>query len=216
MCIRDRYKLIVDKNYDLSRLDRLTVSENAFDSYEPDNLKVTALLYQAGYLTVSDVLEHDLVVLDFPNYEVARSFSDGLLGYLTRSEEGQNIPLVLKLRKLLEDSELEEFFEELRYFFADVPYDMRSRIQSREQYYQSVLYLFFKLMSLETGAEVRTNRGRIDIVVEAGDRIYLMELKTAGTPEEAINQMKEKKYHEKYLGEGKAVSYTHLTLPTKA
>ena len=55
-------------------------------------------------------------------------------------------------------------------------------------------------------AECWTNRGRVDAVVETPCGIYVFEFKLNGTAEEALAQIKEKGYHEKYLRSGKKVT----------
>jgi len=47
-------KLIKEKDLDLKRLDGIKVDESAFSSYEIENLKVVPILFQTGYLTITD------------------------------------------------------------------------------------------------------------------------------------------------------------------
>jgi len=53
-------------------------------------------------------------------------------------------------------------------------------------------------------AEVKTNKGGIDAVIIDKD-IYIFEFKFNGDKERALNQIKEKKYFEKYQGKGKKI-----------
>ena len=46
--------------------------------------------------------------------------------------------------------------------------------------------------------EDRTSSGRIDMVLETASRIYLFEFKVNSTSRLALEQIKEKKYYEKY------------------
>ncbi|HNI98766.1 MAG TPA: PD-(D/E)XK nuclease domain-containing protein, partial [Leptospiraceae bacterium] len=73
-----------------------------------------------------------------------------------------------------------------------------------EKYWQTVFYLIFTLLGFRIQAEVKTNKGRIDAVVESKS-IYIFEFKLNGTKEEALAQIKDKKYYEKYLSIGKPV-----------
>jgi RecB family endonuclease NucS len=54
-------------------------------------------------------------------------------------------------------------------------------------------------MGLRVFAEVKTNIGRIDIVIEDRGSVFLFEFKFNGTKEEAIAQVKKNKYFEKYF-----------------
>ena len=64
----------------------------------------------------------------------------------------------------------------------------------------------FVLIGARTYAECWTNRGLVDAVVETPCGIYVFEFKLNGTAEEALAQIKEKGYHEKYLRAGKKVT----------
>ena len=53
-------------------------------------------------------------------------------------------------------------------------------------------------------AEVRTNKGRIDAVIIDKD-VHIFEFKFDGDKDRALNQIKDKKYFEKYQGSGKGI-----------
>ncbi|MCD6272197.1 MAG: PD-(D/E)XK nuclease domain-containing protein, partial [Deltaproteobacteria bacterium] len=53
-------------------------------------------------------------------------------------------------------------------------------------------------------AEIKTNKGRIDAVIIDND-IYIFEFKFNGDKDKALNQIKEKKYFEKYQGTNKKI-----------
>jgi hypothetical protein len=50
-----------------------------------------------------------------------------------------------------------------------------------EKYYQTVVYLVFRMMGLFCQSEVQTADGRIDCVVETKQRVYCFEFKLNGT-----------------------------------
>ena len=108
---------------------------------------------------------------------------------------------VWKLIDALREHDFELFFDTLRVFFADIPYDLHI---NREKYYQTIFYLIFSLIGLKVEAEVKTNKGRIDAVI-IDKEIYIFEFKFNGDKDRALNQIKEKKYFEKYQGEGKKI-----------
>ncbi|MFM7458535.1 MAG: PD-(D/E)XK nuclease domain-containing protein, partial [bacterium] len=53
--------------------------------------------------------------------------------------------------------------------------------------------------SFRVNTEDRTNLGRIDLVLESDSRVYLFEFKVNSSAQAALEQIKEKKYYEKYL-----------------
>ena len=103
----------------------------------------------------------------------------------------------------LDAHDLEEMFNLLRVFFANIPYNLQVK---HEKYYQSLFYLIFMMIGFRTEAEVQTNTGRIDAVIELADHIYLFEFKLDKSAEEALKQIKTHKYYQKYQRRGKAIT----------
>jgi len=193
--------LITTSQFDVPILQHLTVGQQAFASYEIGNLSPIALLYQTGYLTIK---EHEgrLYTLGFPNLEVEDSF----LNYL--SEAYSQVPKELtenyldKLIRAINSADMAVFFETLKVFFANIPYTLNI---SLEKHYQTIFYIIFTLLGLRIQAEVVTNKGRIDIVIELADSVYLFEFKLNGTKEQALEQIKRNDYSQKYQGTSKQV-----------
>lgn len=199
-------KLMKDKNYDFTGFDWLEVSGYIFDSFDLDHLEITSLLFQTGYLTVKEKTEDEerqVYYLGYPNQEVKES----LLTYLFREYAEKDFvwseKVLGRLSSSIRKHDVAGFFELLQSIFASIPYNVLEK--DREGYYHTVIYLILKLIGIRIGCEVQTNVGRIDAVVETDDTIYILEFKM-GIPEEALNQIKTMRYHEKYLSSGKAVS----------
>ena len=60
------------------------------------------------------------------------------------------------------------------------------------------------LLGAKIIAEDNTDKGRIDGVLECDNSIYIIELKI-DTAEKALKQIKEKRYFEKYLNDGRKI-----------
>ena len=101
----------------------------------------------------------------------------------------------------LREHDCELFFDTLRVFFADIPYDLHI---NREKYYQTIFYLIFSLIGLKVEAEVKTNKGRIDAVIIDSD-VHIFEFKLDGDKDKALAQIKDKGYFEKYQAKGKKI-----------
>jgi hypothetical protein len=56
-----------------------------------------------------------------------------------------------------------------------------------------------RVTSFRVNTEDRTNLGRIDLMLETDTSIYLFELKVNSSAAVALEQIKGKKYYEKYL-----------------
>jgi len=195
-------KLIKGKDLDLSRLDGVKVDESAFSSYEIENLKVVPILFQTGYLTITGYDKERMeYTLAYPNFEVKNSMTECLAEAYSYVERELVHGYAWKLIDALREHDFELFFDTLRVFFADIPYDLHI---NREKYYQTIFYLIFYLIGLKVKAEVKTNKGRIDAVIIDKD-IYIFEFKFNGDKDQALNQIKDKKYFEKYQGAGKEI-----------
>ncbi|MEA2084834.1 MAG: AAA family ATPase [Thermodesulfobacteriota bacterium] len=195
-------KLIKEKNLDLSRLDGVRVDESAFSSYEIENLKVVPILFQTGYLTITDYDKERMeYTLAYPNFEVKNSMIKCLAEAYSFVEREMVHGYAWKLIDALREHDFDAFFDTLRIFFAEIPYDLHI---DREKYYQTIFYLIFSLIGLNVEAEVRTNKGRIDAVIIDSD-VHIFEFKLDGDKDKALAQIKDKGYFEKYQVAGKEI-----------
>ena len=93
--------------------------------------------------------------------------------------------------------------------FEGIPYQWHSRneIASFEGYYASVFYSYFAGLGVNLTMEDSGSRGRLDMAVRAGGRVYLFEFKVleqAG-PGSAMVQLKQRGYADKYRHLGKPI-----------
>ena len=183
------------------------IDESTLDAYEPTALNPVTLLYQTGYLTISSFSQRGtrrIYSLDFPNMEVRNSFNTSLARGYIKIDEIHLGSLQSKCIDALYDDKLDIFFETLKIFFANIPYDISSR--APEETYQAVFCAILYFIGVGVTPEVRTNEGRIDAVMETPDHVYVMEFKRDSSAAEALAQIKEKKYYEKFLGSGKKIT----------
>ncbi|MEM7536460.1 MAG: PD-(D/E)XK nuclease domain-containing protein [Chloroflexota bacterium] len=115
--------------------------------------------------------------------------------------------------RLLESHDLHTFFVELQALFADIDYNLHLNY---EKYYQTIFYLIFKFMRLHIKAEATTNKGRIDAIITLDDHIYLFEFKFNKTAQEALDQIHERQYYEKYLSQPKPITLVGANFSTAA
>jgi hypothetical protein len=198
-------QLIKSQQIELMEFESLAVTGFTFDSYDIENMDIAALLFQTGYLTVKKIIikdEEKTYELSYPNHEVKNSFLTYLLGEYTQKKSGFNTRLLKRIGKAVEADDMDRFVRELKSLFASIPYHIF--IGEREAYYHSIIYLLLSLSGAVVKPEDPTNIGRIDAVVETGKKIYIMEFKI-GSEQEALEQIKEMKYFEKYLGSRKEI-----------
>jgi hypothetical protein len=105
------------------------------------------------------------------------------------------------MKESLTNGQTETFMQLLKEIFASLTYQ---QIERKESYFHSIFYLTVKLLGVDIESEVLTSFGRIDVVIRAGDYIYVTEFKL-GTATEALGQIKKMRYAEKYAGSGKQI-----------
>ncbi|MEK7299439.1 MAG: ATP-binding protein [Candidatus Margulisiibacteriota bacterium] len=196
-------ELLKQTGFDMAHVSELEVDESAFSTYDIENLDPMALLFQTGYLTIRDYdRETGRYRLHYPNREVAAAFSDALLSGFSENTPSVSQSHLARLERSLKAADLETFFDTLKVFFAKIPYTIQLK---NEKYYQTIFYLIFTLIGLRIRAEVTTNKGRIDAVVETEKEIFIFEFKLQGTAEEALQQILDKGYGQKYQGKNKVI-----------
>jgi hypothetical protein len=193
--------LIEQQKIDILDLEKTTFNFAALQRANVDNMDALAVLYQAGYLTITGYNEkYDEYSLDYPNEEVRSAFAAALLeGYIHAPKQNVNA-LEIKLPKALAGGNIAEAMNMLPPFFADIPYDIQLK---NEKYYQTILHLIFRMVGLYCRSEVRIAAGRIDTLVEAGDYVYCFEFKLDGSADEALRQIETKDYLLPWTGRGK-------------
>jgi len=200
-------KLIQQHNYFIPQLNNLRVSETIIDSYDIEKIELEPILFQTGYLSIIDAEETDFgreFELAFPNREVAISFNDVIINYLT--DESNVLPVKKSLLASLRENDLQHFEQTLTTLFASIPYNnyVNNTISSYEGYYAGVIYAYLASLGLDITAEDVTSKGRIDLTIKLDKTIYIIEFKVDGQGE-ALKQVRAKNYHEKYVSHGKTI-----------
>ena len=183
-------------------------------SQDLSNLDIISLLFQTGYLTITQVRRPKQIgvgkqyELNYPNEEVRRSMFSYLLSDNTHIPTGKVIPQYLEMQEALEIQDLKTFLKILKATFSKIPARLHLKA---EAYYHSLFYMLLHLLGNRIQLEEEQAIGRVDAIIELEDLIYIIEFKYSENKkieillEEAMNQIKEKKYYEPYLAEGKKI-----------
>ena len=190
--------------------DNVQADEYGLTDYRADPVLPIPILFQAGYLTIKDYNKFSkLYRLGFPNDEVRYGFLHNLIPAYTSIRADRTGVSVWQFYEQIEKGDVEGFMEKMKGIISGIPYDTVTEkdIALREQNYQTAVYLVFALMNQFVHTEVHCATGRIDCTIEMKDKIYLFEFKVAanGSAEDAIKQIQEKGYADKYAGSGKKV-----------
>ena len=103
----------------------------------------------------------------------------------------ENTFYIVSFIKDLRAGNLDGCLERLKSFFASIPNKLNNK---EEKHYQTIFYLFFRLMGQYIDVEVDTAIGRADAIVKLQDTLYVFEFKVDGTPEEALAQINGQEY----------------------
>ena len=186
----------------------IDITDDRLEAYEPEDPDITTLLYQTGYLTIKSAQRlNEITVygLDFPNREVANSFTARLVPAYAGMEALPAESATFEAAKALYAHDVPKFLKALKAFFANIPYDLTDR--QNEQMWQAIVYVVLRSMCATVNAEVKTHDGRMDMVVDLPDDIYIVEFKLDRPAAEAMEQIKGRDYAGKY-----ALSKKRITL----
>jgi hypothetical protein len=180
---------------------------------EMDSTPPEGFLYQGGFLTLREGIINDYS-LDYPNKEVLNSMSRLLSGKFLKLDYHE---LTNLLYFGLANKDFQKITDTLNSLLASVPYDDYSKalqqkiiIQGftfpvQEWLYRSTIFAFMRGCGLVVQAEMHTNKGRADLVINYRGQIFIFELKVAYSGENAaekadaaFRQIFEKNYNASY------------------
>ncbi len=194
-------------------LAKLQTSEALLSAFDVDRIEPEALLWQAGYLTIRNVLTQRsgqmLYTLGYPNAEVEAALNEALLSAFG-PEPRPAVQARHRLENALFDGELTEVQAAIHALFASIPHDWyrNNPLAQYEGYYASVFYSHLAALGMDTRVEDATNKGRIDLALRAGNRVYLFEFKVVEQVPEgrALAQLQAKGYADKYREPGVSIT----------
>ena len=179
-----------------SEIGRKQLKSSAFDAPTETMTDAVPLLYQSGYITIKDYNKMlDLYTLDIPNKEVRLGLMESLLPYYVNNKTPEATTMVAYLFYDIQNGDMDAALHRLQEFLSTIPYCDNTRF---EGHYQQVFYIIFSLLGYYVDVEVRTPRGRVDIVLRTKTTLYVMELKLDKSAGEAMEQIDLKNYPERF------------------
>ena len=195
-------ELLKRNHYDLERMASEETSSDVLNSIYGDEQPIP-VIFQSGYLTIKGYdKEFGLYRLGFPNKEVEEGFINFLMPFYTRFNKIEAPFEIQKFVREIRTGQLDAFFNRLKSFLADTPYEL---ISEQERHYQNVLFIIFKLVGFYTEVEYHTSEGRVDLVLKTNDYIYIMEFKLNGSSEEALQQIHDKHYAQPFQSDKRKI-----------
>jgi hypothetical protein len=182
------------------------VAENIFNGYDPADIDEVPLLFQTGYLTIK---QKELIngcaryTLGIPNSEVNEAFLTCLLKAYGKYSSQQVDKLRTTMEQQIKGCDEAGFARSLEVMLATVPYEIQ---HSSEAYYHSIMLIWMRLLGFSILGEVLNNIGRADAVWEQPEITVVAEVKYHAEKKidtllnEAMAQIRNRRYYNKYLG----------------
>ena len=118
-------------------------------------------------------------------------FLNFLLGYYAPIQSDSTNTLISLMSMDVESGNPESLMTRLDSLFARTNYQIQGDCEKDFQY---AMYIIIELMGEYVETERTTSNGRIDILIKTKDYVYIIEIKTDSTPDEALAQIEEKGY----------------------
>ncbi len=153
------------------------------------NLDLFAILYQAGYFCIKAVVD-DIFKVGIPNLEVKKAYSNIVLNELTKTKEAK-LKYVEPFKEVLASGNLDKIKELFNTFINEFSYETVKNFN--EACFRDVLKLAMLTFNVSASTEVMGSCGRADITAEAGDYLYVFELKVTDNSKDIATKLSEAK-----------------------
>ena len=200
-------KFVDDMELKLGNFDPCTILRQTIETSDVTGGGAELFLYQSGYLTIKDY-QMGVYILGFPNSEVRQALYETVLPALTLRSYGDIQSTQSGLFLSLQLGNLPEAMKCLKALIADVPYSNKKLASmDMEERYRLILSTIFNAIGCRVEVEKMIATGRIDMVVEVTNFIYVLELKLSnnGGVDAAEEQMKAKQYAEPFKADKRKV-----------
>ena len=200
-------KFVDDMELKLGNFDSCTILRQTIETSDVTGGGAELFLYQSGYLTIKDY-QMGVYILGFPNSEVRQALYETVLPALTLRSNGDIQSTQSGLFLALQLGNLPEAMKCLKALIADVPYSNKKLASmDMEERYRLIMSTIFNAIGCRVEVEKMIATGRIDMVVETTNFIYVLELKLSnnGGVDAATEQMKAKQYAEPFKADKRKV-----------
>ena len=153
------------------------------------NIDLFAILYQAGYFCIKSAFDGYFKV-GIPNLEVKKAYSNLLLNQLTRTQDTK-LRFIEPFKEVLASGNLGKIKELFNTFINEFSYETVKNFN--EACFRDVLKLAMLTFNVSASTEVMGSCGRADITAEAGDYLYVFELKVTDNSKDIATKLSEAK-----------------------
>ena len=189
-------------SFDVTTLENQTVDSTLMSNADAIFENPVPYLFQSGYLTITGYNDmFRLYQLGFPNQEVKNGFLNCLLKYyVPMSPDMSGTTLIYQLWHSITEGNPESFMQILSSLFANTSYQIQGETEKDFQY---AMYIISALLGEYVQVERATSNGRIDLIIQTKEFIYLFELKVNADADVALRQIDEKGYARPFEGDSR-------------
>ena len=196
-------KMMKETSYDVTRLSGDEVGSSLLTNVDSAFANPVPFLYQAGYLTIKDYdKEYKLYKVGFPNKEVKDGFLNYLLNFYAPIQAESTDALISRMSRDIRSGNAEGFMQKLEALFAKTSYQIQG---DSEKDFQYAMYIILELMGEYVEVEKATSNGRIDVLLQTREYIYIIEIKINDTAEAALQQIEEKAYARRFADDKRKI-----------
>ena len=210
-------KFVDDMEVRLADFDHSALLSTIIETSDVTGGGAELFLYQSGYLTIKGY-QMGVYILGFPNNEVRQALYETVLPALTLRSTGGIQSTQSGLFLALQLGNLPQAMKCLKALIADVPYSNKKLASmDMEERYRLIMSTIFNAIGCRVEVEKMIATGRIDMVVEATNIIYVLELKLSnnGGIDAATEQIRAKQYAEPFNADKRKVVALAIELDDK-
>ena len=200
-------KFVDDMEIKLGNFDSCAILRQTIETSDVTGGGAELFLYQSGYLTIKGYI-NGTYLLGIPNFEVRQALNEIVLPTLAMRKNNDLQSTQAFLNVHLSLGNLPEAMKCLKALIADVPYSNKKLASmDMEERYRLIMSTIFNAIGCRVEVEKMIATGRIDMVVENTNFIYVLELKLSnnGGVDAATEQMKAKQYAEPFKADKRKV-----------
>ena len=200
-------KFVDDMEIRLKDFDHSALLSTIIETSDVTGGGAELFLYQSGYLTIKGYI-NGTYLLGIPNFEVRQALNEIVLPTLAMRKNNDLQSTQAFLNVHLSLGNLPEAMKCLKALIADVPYSNKKLASmDMEERYRLIMSTIFYAIGCRVEVEKMIATGRIDMVVENTNFIYVLELKLSnnGGVDAATEQMKAKQYAEPFKADKRKV-----------
>ena len=200
-------KFVDNMELKLRNFDPCTILRQTIETSDVTGGGAELFLYQSGYLTIKGY-QMGVYILGFPNSEVRQALYETVLPALTLRGNSDIQSIQSDLLLAIQLGNLPEAMKCLKSLIADVPYSNKKLASmDMEERYRLIMSTIFNAIGCRVEVEKMIATGRIDMVVETTQYIYVLELKLSdnGGVDAAAEQIRAKQYAEPFQADKRKV-----------